>query len=163
MGTRTAVSAGLVLFRRSGASLEIFLAHPGGPFWARRDAGAWTIPKGVVDEGEDLLDAARREFREETGIVAQPPFISLGSIRQKAGKVVHAWAWEGDADAGAITSNTTRSEWPRGSNNWITFPEVDRCAWFDIETARFKINPAQSDLLQRLEAISSSDGNTAEG
>ena len=108
MGARTALSSGLLLFRRTGAALEIFLAHPGGPFWARRDSGAWTIPKGLVDEGEDLLDAAKREFREETGIAARPPFISLGSIRQKAGKTVHAWAWEGDADASAITSNTTR-------------------------------------------------------
>lgn len=152
MGGRTALSSGLLLFRRTGATLEIFLAHPGGPFWARRDSGAWTIPKGLVDEGEDLLDAARREFREETGIVARPPFISLGSIRQKAGKTVHAWAWEGDADANAITSNTTSVEWPRGSGKSMTFPEVDRCEWFDMATARFKINPAQSELLERLEA-----------
>lgn len=142
-----------MLFRRSRGALEVFLAHPGGPFWARRDAGAWTIPKGVVDEGEDLLDGARREFREETGITAQEPFLSLGSIRQKAGKTVHAWAWEGDANADAITSNTTRAEWPRSSGNWIEFPEVDRCAWFDLTTARAKINPAQSELLDRLESI----------
>jgi predicted NUDIX family NTP pyrophosphohydrolase len=159
VGARTAVSSGLLLFRRTGASLEIFLAHPGGPFWARRDAGAWTIPKGVVDEGEDLLDAARREFREETGVTAEAPFLSLGSVRQKAGKTVHAWAWEGDANADAITSNTTRAEWPRSSGNWIEFPEVDRCAWFDIETARFKINPAQSELLQRLEAVLTAGGD----
>jgi predicted NUDIX family NTP pyrophosphohydrolase len=147
---RTATSAGLLLFRRRDGATEVFLAHPGGPFWAKRDAGAWTIPKGVVDEGEDLLDAARREFREETGIEPVGPFVSLGSIRQKAGKPVHAWAWQGDADAGAVSSNETRAEWPRGSGNWLTFPEVDRCEWFDIETARQKINPAQAEFLDRL-------------
>ena len=93
----------------------MFLAHPGGPFWTNRDAAAWTIPKGAVDTGEDLLDAARREFREETAIEPVEPFISLGSVRQKAGKTVHAWAWEGDADASTIVSNTMRTEWPRGS------------------------------------------------
>lgn len=152
MGTRTAVSAGLLLFRRTGSSIEVFLAHPGGPFWARRDVGAWTIPKGVVDEGEELLDAARREFREETGIIAQPPFIPLGSVKQKSGKTVHAWAWEGDADPDRIVSNTAQAEWPRGSGRLVTFPEVDRCAWFDMNVARTKINPAQSEFLKRLEA-----------
>ena len=147
---RTAVSAGLLLFRRSGGAIEVFLAHPGGPFWASRDTGAWGIPKGVVDLGEDLLDAAQREFREETGVIAAGPFIPLGSIKQKAGKIVHAWAWEGDADHTAISSNSTRSEWPRGSGNWLTFPEIDRCEWFDLETAREKINPAQAELLSRL-------------
>ena len=151
MSGRTAVSAGLLLFRRRNGQLEVFLAHPGGPFWARRDSGAWTIPKGVVDDGEDLLDAARREFLEETGIAAGGPFTTLGSIRQKAGKEVHAWAWEGDADPSAITSNDTKAEWPRGSGTWLTFPEVDRCAWFDLETARRKINPAQAELIDRLE------------
>lgn len=150
MSSRTAISSGLLLFRRRDQAIEVFLAHPGGPFWARRDTGAWTIPKGVVDEGEDLLDAARREFREETGIVATPPYISLGSVKQKAGKVVHAWAWEGDADPDSLTSNTTTAEWPRGSGRWLTFPEVDRCAWFDLDTAREKINPAQSAFLPRL-------------
>lgn len=149
---RGAVSAGLLLYRRTPAGLEVFLAHPGGPFWRQRDAGAWTIPKGVVEEGEDLLDAARREFEEETGIVPVGNFISLGSIRQKAGKVVHAWAWEGDADPATVRSNTMRTEWPRGSGRWITFPEVDRCAWFDLATARERINPAQVELLERLEA-----------
>jgi predicted NUDIX family NTP pyrophosphohydrolase len=149
---RTAVSAGLLLFRRNGGAFEFFLAHPGGPFWAGREAGAWTIPKGAVEEGEDFLDAARREFLEETGIVASGPFIPLGSIRQKAGKTVHAWAWEGDADPAAITSNSTTAEWPRGSGKRISFPEVDRCAWFTLESARAKMNPAQSELLDRLVA-----------
>jgi predicted NUDIX family NTP pyrophosphohydrolase len=145
-------SAGLLLFRRGARGLELFLAHPGGPFWRTRDAGAWTIPKGLAEEGEDPLDAACREFREETGLSPQPPFIPLGSVRQKAGKVVHAWAWEGDADPALVTSNTMKTEWPRGSGRWLTFPEVDRCAWFDPETAREKINPAQAELIDRLEA-----------
>jgi predicted NUDIX family NTP pyrophosphohydrolase len=150
------VSSGLLLFRRSSRGLEVFLAHPGGPFWTNRDANAWTIPKGAVDTGEDLLDAARREFREETSIEPLEPFIALGSVRQKAGKTVHAWAWEGDADADTIVSNTMRTEWPRGSGKWLTFPEVDRCAWFDLETARAKIIPAQAQFIDRLEKLLSS-------
>ncbi|HEY9229123.1 MAG TPA: NUDIX domain-containing protein [Gemmatimonadaceae bacterium] len=153
MNNRTAVSAGLLLFRRRGDALEVFLAHPGGPFWAKRDVGAWTIPKGVANDGEDLLDAARREFGEETGLTANGPFVSLGAIRQKAGKAVHAWAYEGDADPDAVTSNPTQVEWPRGSGRLLTFPEVDRCAWFDIESAREKINPAQAELLDRLRDV----------
>ena len=150
MNARASVSSGLLLFRRTPDGLEVFLAHPGGPFWARRDAGAWTIPKGLVDEGEDLLAAARREFHEETAISPSGPFVPLGSITQKAGKTVHAWAWEGDADPDMIVSNTTRIEWPRGSGKWETVPEVDRCAWFDLSAAREKINPAQAELLERL-------------
>ncbi len=157
-GRRTNVSAGLLLYRRAASgALELFLAHPGGPFWAHRDELSWTIPKGGVEDGEDFLDAARREFEEETGIVPQAPFQDLGSIRQRAGKIVHAWAWEGDADASTVTSNEMRTEWPRGSNRWIIFPEVDRCAWFDPVTARHKINPAQSELIQRLELTLAED------
>jgi predicted NUDIX family NTP pyrophosphohydrolase len=144
-------SAGLLLFRRTPKGLELFLAHPGGPFWKSRDAGAWTIPKGVAEAGEDPLAAARREFQEETGVHPQGPFIPLGTIRQKAGKLVHAWAWEGDADPAQVTSNIMRTEWPRGSGRWLTFPEVDRCAWFDARTAREKINPAQAEFISRLE------------
>jgi predicted NUDIX family NTP pyrophosphohydrolase len=150
--TRPNVSAGLLLFRRSGAGLEVFIAHPGGPFWRDRDVGAWTIPKGIVEAGEDLLDAARREFVEETSIQPNGPFIPLGSIRQKAGKTIHAWGWEGDADPAAIVSNTMRTEWPRGSGRMIEFPELDRCAWVDPATARAKMNPAQAALVDRLEA-----------
>ena len=146
-------SAGLLLYRRIAGALEVFLAHPGGPFWQSRDDGAWTIPKGLIDENEDPLEAARREFEEETGIVPAGPFLPLGSIRQKAGKVVHAWAWEGDADAAQVTSNTMRTEWPRRSGRWITFPEVDRCAWFDPVMARTRIIPAQAELIDRLEAL----------
>jgi len=153
MAKRPNVSAGLLLFRRGEGGPEVFLAHPGGPFWAGRDEGAWTIPKGLVEEGEDALAAARREFQEETGIVPDPPFLPLGSIRQKAGKTVHAWAWEGNADPEAVHSNTMRTEWPRGSGRWLTFPEVDRCAWFDPEAARAKLNAAQAELIGRLEAV----------
>lgn len=152
MPTRASESAGLLLFRRRGGALEVFLAHPGGPFWKSKDAGAWTIPKGLTEEGEEPLAAARREFQEETGIVPREPFIPLGSIRQKSGKTVHAWAWEGDADPSAVTSNEVRAEWPRGSGRWLTFPEIDRCEWFSPDAAREKINPAQAALIDRLTA-----------
>ena len=147
------VSAGMLLFRRNAGALELFLAHPGGPFWNRREEASWTIPKGMVEEGEDPLDAAQREFVEETGIRPVPPFLPLGSIRQKAGKTVHAWAWEGDADPDGITSNETSVEWPRGSGRWQTYPEVDRAAWFDPSTARGKINAAQAELIDRLQEL----------
>jgi predicted NUDIX family NTP pyrophosphohydrolase len=146
------VSAGLLLFRRGSGGLELFLAHPGGPFWSQKDAGAWTIPKGVIEPGEDPLAAACREFEEETGVPPQGPFLPLGSIRQKAGKEIHAWAWEGDADPDRVHSNLTRMEWPRGSGRWLSFPEVDRCGWFGPATARKKINQAQAELISRLEA-----------
>ena len=153
MTRRAGESAGMLLFRRTGGGLEVFLAHPGGPFWKNKDLGAWTIPKGLVDEGEAPLDAAVREFREETGITAVPPFIPLGDVRQKAGKVVHAWAWEGDADPETVTSNVMRTEWPRGSGRFLTFPEVDRCGWFTPDEARQRLNPAQAELVGRLEAL----------
>ncbi|HET9982831.1 MAG TPA: NUDIX domain-containing protein [Longimicrobiales bacterium] len=153
MAKRANVSAGLLLFRRREGKLEVFLAHPGGPFWAHRDVGAWTLPKGVVEPGEEPLTAARREFEEETGIHAEGPFLPLGSIRQKAGKLVHAWAWEGDADPATITSNTMRVEWPRGSGRWQVYPEVDRAAWFDVDEAKRRILPAQAELIDRLVAL----------
>ena len=131
----------------------MFLAHPGGPFWKSRDAGAWTIPKGAANDGEDLIDAARRELEEETGIRPDGPFEPLGSIKQKGGKVVHAWACQADADAARITSNTSQTEWPRGSGTIVTFPEVDRCAWFAPGEARHRINPAQAELIDRLIAM----------
>jgi predicted NUDIX family NTP pyrophosphohydrolase len=152
MSKREAVSAGLLLFRRRGAVLELLLAHPGGPFWANRDAGAWTVPKGVVESGEDLLAAARREFGEETGLKPEGPFLPLGSIRQKGGKVVHAWACEGDADPSALVSNKVLVEWPPGSGKRIEVPEVDRCAWFEPAVARAKLNPAQAEFVERLVA-----------
>jgi len=152
MARTAAESAGLLLYRRAPAGLELFLAHPGGPFWQRRDAGAWTIPKGAVEAGETLLAAACREFEEETGIAPVGPFLSLGSIRQKAGKLIHAWAWEGDADPASIRSIMMETEWPRGSGRRISFPEVDRCGWFEPAAARIRLNPAQAELVDRLES-----------
>ena len=154
------VSAGLLLFRRPKGGLEVFLAHPGGPFWKTRDLGAWTVPKGLVERGEDPLAAAIREFEEETGVRPEGPFLPLGSVRQKAGKLVHAWAWEGEADPRQVRSNMMRAEWPRGSGRWLTFPEVDRCEWFDARTARQKINRAQAELIDRLEASLSGDSSS---
>ena len=145
------VSAGLLLFRRPAGRLEVFLAHPGGPFWAGRDEGAWTLPKGLVATGEDLLACACREFEEETGIPPSGPYLPLGSVRLKSGKVVHGWAWEGDADPAAVKSNLMRAEWPRGSGRWLVFPEVDRCGWFDPAAARQKLNPAQAEFVDRLQ------------
>jgi predicted NUDIX family NTP pyrophosphohydrolase len=155
---RKNVSAGLLLFRRSGKGLEVFLAHPGGPFWSGRDLGAWTVPKGLVEDGEDPLATAVREFEEETGIQPEEPFLPLDRVRQKAGKLVHAWAWEGEADPRRVRSNSMRAEWPRGSGRWLTFPEVDRCEWFDARSARHKINPAQAELIDRLETVLSDQG-----
>ena len=151
--SKSSTSAGLLLFRRSEAGLEVFLAHPGGPFWKNKDAGAWTIPKGLVNEREDLLAAARREFLEETGIEPRGPFYELGTVRQKAGKLIHAWAWEGNADPTLARSNTFKVELPRGSGRWIEVPEVDRCEWFSLATAREKLNPAQVEFLVRLESL----------
>jgi predicted NUDIX family NTP pyrophosphohydrolase len=147
------VSAGLLMFRRRGGALEVLLAHPGGPAWANKDLGAWTIPKGEIDEGEDALATARREFEEETGFRPEGAFHPLGSIRQKSGKIVHAWAFEGDADPAAIHSNSFRMQWPPGSGQWETFPEVDRVEWFSPDEARRRINPAQLALIDALEAV----------
>jgi predicted NUDIX family NTP pyrophosphohydrolase len=143
-------SAGLLLFRRVSGKLQVFLAHPGGPFWKNKDAGAWTIPKGLIEEGEEILAAACREFQEETGFASQPPYLPLGSIRQKAGKVVHAWAFQGDADPAKSRSNMMPV--PTGGG-WRQFPEIDRCEWFTAVEARSKLNPAQAELIDRLETL----------
>jgi predicted NUDIX family NTP pyrophosphohydrolase len=145
-------SAGLLLFRRCNGQLEVLLAHPGGPFWKDRDDGAWTIPKGGIHPGEDPLDSAIREFTEETGFTARGPFLALGSIVQRSGKIVHAWAFEGDCDPAHLTSNTTTTEWPPRSGRRIEIPEIDRGAFFTIERARQAMNVAQVELLNRLEA-----------
>jgi predicted NUDIX family NTP pyrophosphohydrolase len=146
-------SAGLLLFRRHNAVLEVFLVHPGGPFWAKKDAGAWTIPKGEFSEGEEALAAANRELIEETGQSVTGPFSMLGTIRQAGGKVVHAWAAPADFSAEEIVSNTFEMEWPPRSGRRGRFPEVDRAGWFDIASAREKINPAQQEFLRRLESM----------
>ncbi|HEY2162227.1 MAG TPA: NUDIX domain-containing protein [Solirubrobacteraceae bacterium] len=146
-----ASSAGILLYRRRADGLEVLLVHPGGPFWARRDLGAWSIPKGEYGGGEEPLAAARREFAEELGSSPpEGPADDLGEIRQKGGKVVRAWALEGDLDAGSITSNTFELEWPPRSGRRIEVPEVDRAEWLPLELAREKINPAQAELLDRL-------------
>lgn len=149
---RANLSAGLLLYRRRRGGFEVLLAHPGGPFWAKRDAGAWSIPKGLVDADEEPLAAARREFEEETGLRPAGPFHELGEVRQKAGKLIRAWACEGDANLSSLKSNLVRAEWPYGSGRWIQFPEVDRYAWCDPQTAREKLNPAQAVFIDRLEA-----------
>jgi len=143
-------SAGLLLFRRRGGAVEVFLVHPGGPFWKKKDAGAWTIPKGEIDEGESPLDAARREFEEETGFAPDGPFLPLDPVRQASGKIVHAWAVEGDLDPEAIRSNTFKLEWPPGSGQVRRVPEVDRGAWFPPDEARRRINPGQAPLIAEL-------------
>ena len=140
-------SAGILLYRRRAGVVEVFLVHPGGPFWVRKEAGAWSIPKGEFEPGEDPLEAAKREFKEETGVTIEGTFTPLEPVRQRGGKVVHAFAVEGDCDASAIVSNTFEMEWPRGSGKKRTFPEVDRAGWFSIEEAMEKINEGQRGLV----------------
>lgn len=151
-------SAGILLHRTRAGRLEVLLVHPGGPFWARRDEAAWSIPKGEYEDGEDPLAAARREFEEELGTAAPGgPAEDLGEVRQKSGKLVRAFALEGDLDAERITSNTCEVEWPPRSGKLITIPEVDRAQWFTLGEAGKKINPAQIALLERLAAVASAD------
>src|SRR6266700_3783872 len=147
------ISAGLLLYRVRQGATEAFLVHPGGPFWAKKDAGAWSIPKGEPAPGEDLLAVARREFQEETGLRIDGHFRALSPVRQTGGKVVHAWAIEGDCDADAIRSNSFEMEWPPKSGRRQEFPEVDRAAWFDLGTARVKITKGQLGLLEQLERL----------
>jgi predicted NUDIX family NTP pyrophosphohydrolase len=144
-------SAGLLLYRRREGRLEVFLIHPGGPLFAKKDAGFWSIPKGEYEEDEPPLEAARREFEEETGFRPEGEFLPLAPIRQKSGKLVTAWAVEGDADPAALHSNTFLLEWPPSSGARREFPEVDRGDWFSLPAAREKINPAQIPLLDELE------------
>jgi predicted NUDIX family NTP pyrophosphohydrolase len=153
-------SAGILLHRRRGEELEVLLVHPGGPLWARRDEGAWSIPKGEYDEGDEPLAAARREFAEELGSDAPDgEAADLGEVRQKSGKLVHAWAVAGDLDPATAVSNTFELEWPPRSGRRIDVPEVDRAEWFGLEVARSKINGGQVPLLDRLaELVGSSSG-----
>jgi predicted NUDIX family NTP pyrophosphohydrolase len=143
-------SAGLLLYRLRSAILEVFLVHPGGPYWAKKDPGAWSIPKGELLGGEDGLSAAKREFYEETGIVPQGDFFALAPVKQGGGKRVHAWAVRGDCDAKAITSNTFSMEWPPRSGRRREFPEVDRAEWFAMDVAKEKILKGQIDFLEEL-------------
>jgi predicted NUDIX family NTP pyrophosphohydrolase len=145
-------SAGLLCHRRSAGQLEVLLVHPGGPFWATKDDGAWSIPKGEIDADEDPLEAAQREFMEELGATPEGTFLPLEPVRQAGGKVVVAWAFEGDLDVSAITSSTFSMEWPPRSGQVREFPEVDRAAWFPIEEARRKILKGQMPLLDQLVA-----------
>ena len=144
------ISAGILLYRFTNKALEVFLVHPGGPFWKNKDAGAWSIPKGEFTKDEDPLKAAQREFREETGIEVSGNFISLTPVKLKSGKLVHAWALEKDVDHTRITSNHFSLEWPPKSGKMIEVPEVDKAGWFTIKEAKEKINPGQLPLLDEL-------------
>jgi predicted NUDIX family NTP pyrophosphohydrolase len=146
-------TAGLVMYRRLGEGIEALLVHPGGPFWAKKDEGAWSIPKGIPDAGEDLLTAARREFHEETGFTASGEFAPLGVHKQPGGKIVHAWAFEGDCDPSQLVSNDFEMEWPPRSGRRARFPEVDRAGWFTPRDAMIKILRGQQPILAKLFAL----------
>lgn len=154
------ISAGLLMFKKDiQGSFKVFLAHPGGPFFKNKDLGYWTVPKGLVNEGEDLLSTAIREFTEETGIVPQGPYYSLGKVVQKGGKVVHAWAFEKEWDNSiGITSNRFTIQWPPRSGKFESFPEIDKAQYFALDYARIKINEAQRQFLERLpQLVSAAD------
>jgi predicted NUDIX family NTP pyrophosphohydrolase len=152
-------SAGILLWRRRGRGLEVLLGHPGGPMWARKDAGHWTVVKGEIEPGEEPQEVARREFAEETGHdLPNGPMVDLGEIRQKSGKVVHAWGVEGDLDPTTAVSNTFEMEWPPRSGRRVEFPEIDRVEWFDLDEARRRLKDAQVPFLDRLEAVTTRSG-----
>jgi predicted NUDIX family NTP pyrophosphohydrolase len=153
------ISAGILLFRRTPAGVEVMLVHPGGPFWAKKDLGAWSIPKGLADEGEELLEAAKREFLEETGMGVDGAFLDLGAHKQPGGKTIAAWACEGDFDPATLKSNTFSLEWPPRSGRMAEFPEVDRAAWYWIDEALVKINKGQKPILAALEASVARSGD----
>ena len=146
-------SAGILLHRLRGSGIEVFLVHPGGPFWATKDAGAWSMPKGEFEAGEDPLEAAKREFKEETGFAVEGNFIELTPVKQPGGKVVYAWAVMGDCEAESIKSNTFSLEWPPRSGKRKEFPEVDRAGWFTPEVAREKILKGQLNFLEELKRM----------
>jgi predicted NUDIX family NTP pyrophosphohydrolase len=138
------------MFHRGHGGLAVFLVHPGGPYWEHKDHGVWTVPRGQVEDGEDLLTAAQREFQEETGFIAAPPLLGLGSVRQKSGKTTHVWAFDGDCDPARLVSNTCSIVWPPRSGQEITIPEVDRGGWFTLDDAYSLIREEQCVFLQRL-------------
>ena len=146
-------SAGILMYRDDGAGLSVLLVHPGGFFWRNRDLGVWSIPKGEFDTSEDAEAAARREFQEELGVKANGTLVPLGEIRQRSGKLVHAFALQGDLDASTVRSNMVAIEWPRRSGRMVQIPEIDRAAWFDLPLARKKILASQIPLLDRLEGL----------
>jgi predicted NUDIX family NTP pyrophosphohydrolase len=146
-------SAGLVMYRVRSGNLEVLLVHPGGPFWSRKDAGAWFVPKGEVSPAESEISAAEREFEEETGLKPEGPFVPLGSVKHKSGKTVTAWALEGDCDPASLRSNTFTLEWPPRSGKRREFPEVDRAAFFTVEEAKGKIHPDEFELIVRLQEL----------
>jgi predicted NUDIX family NTP pyrophosphohydrolase len=144
-------SAGLLMYRRSGAAIEVLLAHPGGPHWVNKDLGAWSLPKGEYEDDEAPLAAARREFEEETGFAPAGPYLELGELRQPSGKRVIAWAFEGDCDPAQLKSNEFEMEWPPRSGKMASYPEMDRAAWFTLEEAARRITRGQRDFLRALE------------
>jgi predicted NUDIX family NTP pyrophosphohydrolase len=150
-------TAGLLLYRHCDGDLEVFLVHPGGPYWAKKDAGAWSIPKGELEEGENPLEAAKREFTEETGFAVDGEFRQLDPLKQRSGKIVHAWAVEADCDAALVRSNLFSLEWPPKSGQLQKFPEVDRAQWFSIREARTRIIAGQIGFIDQL--ISTLVGN----
>jgi len=146
----TKKSAGILMYRFREGKLQVFLVHPGGPFWARKDRAAWSIPKGEIDESEDPLEAAKREFQEETGMPVTGDFINLGEVKQPGRKIIYVWAVEGDCDPAAIKSNTFEMQWPPKSGKYKSFPEVDRAGWFSLGEAREKLHKGQIVLVDRL-------------
>lgn len=143
-------SSGILVYRFRDGQLQVMLVHPGGPFWAKKDKGVWSIPKGICEEGEASIDAAKREFKEETGFDINGNFIDLGELRQSSGKIVHVWAVEGDLDTSKIKSNTFEMEWPKGSGKIRQYPEIDKGEWFSIDVAKEKIVKGQKGFLDRL-------------
>lgn len=151
--TTSRVSAGLLMYRLADGKLQVLLAHPGSPFSRNKDDGAWSVPKGEIEPGEELFTAAQREFVEETGLTPAGPFIALTPVKQKGGKIVHAWAFAGTCDPRAVVSNTFTMEWPPRTGRQLEFPEIDRADFFDVAVARRKINAAQVALIDELESI----------
>ena len=165
----TAASAGILLYRRAGGTLEVLLAHPGGPYWRQQDFGSWSVPKGIAEEGEAWETVAAREFAEETGFelsaVAREPSaapLDIGEVTLKSGKVIRAWAVEGDLDPAQASSNVIEIEWPPRTGRRLTIPEVDRVAWFGIDEAQRRAHPAQAAFVERLAARLAEQGETAE-